>query len=360
MSLLLDNALAAPVSTLSSGRSVDDPRLTQLKPRSLAVSRSLRVLVVDDDDEARRTVSLLMARAGYVVRTATDGVEALESLLIERPDIVLLDVNMPRINGLEVCRRIKEDPSTCLTPVVLISALAETTHRIDGLNAGADDILAKPFSSGELLARIRALMRRRRAVDDLEPAETVMLSLAMTIEARDPYTRGHCERLSRYASLLGERLGLEEQDMVTVARGAFLHDVGKVGIPDAILLKQGALTPAEHAIMQQHTVIGDRLCSHLQSLTREREVIRWHHERLDGTGYPDNLRGDEIPLTAQIVGVVDLFDAVTTSRPYKHARTPAMALRCLHEEVERGWKRGDLVETFEAIVSELTLDRNVA
>ena len=256
--------------------------------------------------------------------------------------------------------RIKDDPLTCLTPVILISALADTAHRVAGLEAGADDVLAKPFSSAELLARVSSVMRRRRAVDQLEPAETVMLSLAMTIEARDQYTRGHCERLVRYASVLGERIGLDQDEMTVLSRGAFLHDIGKVGIPDAILLKQGLLTPAEHAIMQQHPVIGDRLCSHLQSLTREREIIGSHHERLDGSGYPDRLHGDDIPLLAQIVGVVDLFDAVTTSRPYKQARPVAQAIECLREEVVQGWKRRDLVEVFIETIQEPELRRNVA
>jgi putative two-component system response regulator len=184
-----------------------------------------------------------------------------------------------------------------------------------------------------------------RASDDAV-AERRVMGFALAIEARDPYTIGHCHRLARYAAMLGRRLGFTEGEMATLQLGAFLHDVGKVGIPDAVLLKPKALTPAEQGLMQQHTVIGDFLCRPLASLVRVREVIRHHHERLDGSGYPDRLRGDEIPVMAQVVAIVDLFDAVTTSRPYKPARSQSAAIECLRHEVDRGWKRQDLVEEF--------------
>jgi putative two-component system response regulator len=172
------------------------------------------------------------------------------------------------------------------------------------------------------------------------------MSLALTIEARDPYTEGHCIRLASYATALGVELGLSEEDLAALHRGGFLHDVGKVGIPDAVLHKPARLTPAEFTSMKRHTVIGDRLCGELRSLRSVRPIVRHHHERLDGTGYPDGLKGDDIPLLAQIMSIVDIYDALTTERPYKSASTPEEAFEALTAEVENGWRRCDLVSTF--------------
>src|SRR6185295_8402641 len=171
----------------------------------------------------------------------------------------LLDVNMPGLNGFEVCRRIKADPGTRLLPVILITGLIAVEERVKGIDAGADDFLSKPFVAAELEARARSLMRLKRYTDELDSAESVIMSLALTIEARDPYTRGHCERLANCASAFGEFLGLDDGSRVALYRGGFLHDIGKVGIPDAVLLKTGPLTAAEYSLMKEHTVIGDRL-----------------------------------------------------------------------------------------------------
>jgi putative two-component system response regulator len=200
-----------------------------------------------------------------------------------------------------------------------------------------------------LKARVRSLIRLKRYTDDLDSAESVILSLALVIEARDAYTDGHCQRLAAYATALGAAIGLPENQLAALYRGGYLHDVGKIGIPDAVLLKAGALTAEEYAQMQQHPVIGDRLCGQMRSLRQVRPIIRHHHERLDGSGYPDGLKGDAIPLVAQIMGIVDVYDAITTSRPYKAAATPEQAYEELMGEVKCGWRRRDLVEAFIAI-----------
>jgi putative two-component system response regulator len=304
------------------------------------------VLIVDDVAGNARLVEALLAPDGYAVRTVGDGAEALRVVRAEPPDLLLMDVMMPEVDGFEACRAIKQDPATRLIPVVLVTSLDDTASRIRGIEAGADDFVSKPFNAPELRARIRSLLRIKHYTDDLDSAESVIVSLALTIEARDSTTAGHCQRLARYASALGQTLGLAEDDVSALACGGYLHDVGKVGIPDAVLLKPGPLQAAEYELIKQHTVIGDRLCGELRSLRKVRPIVRHHHERLDGSGYPDGLRGDSTPLLAQIMGIVDVFDALTSDRPYRPALPAERAAEELQSEVARGWRRRDLVSTF--------------
>lgn len=219
-----------------------------------------KILVVDDESQTVEVFRRWMTRLGYDVLTESNGESALQSVVRDRLDLVLLDVNMPGIDGFEVCRRLKTDPKTRLIPVVLMTTLTASEDRIRGIEAGADDFLSKPPVIAELEARVRSLTRLKRYTDELDSAESVILSLGLTIEARDPYTKGHCQRLAMYATALGTRLGLADDQLVALNRGGFLHDVGKIGIPDAVLLKAGRLTASEYALMQQHTVIGDNLC----------------------------------------------------------------------------------------------------
>lgn len=290
-----------------------------------------------------------LTREGYAVVTASDGEEALEMVESTHPDLVLMDVMMPKLNGYDVCERIKRNPATRLTPVVLITALHERERKIEGINAGADDFLTKPVDPHELKARASSLVRLKRYTDDLDSAESVIMSLALVIEARDAYTDGHCQRLAAYATALGNTLQLSEDEIAALFRGGFLHDVGKVGIPDELLLKTGRLSDAEYRRIKEHPLIGDRLCGELRSLRQVRPIVRHHHERLDGSGYPDGLKGDEIPLLAQIMGIVDVYDAITTTRPYKAAASAQQAYDELMDEVARGWRRKDLVEAFVAL-----------
>jgi len=304
------------------------------------------ILVADDIAGNCRLLESLLAPDGHVVHRASDGAEAVRAVHEGMPDLVLMDVMMPRVDGFEACRAIKQDPSTRLTPVVLVTALNDTASRIRGIEAGADDFVSKPFNAPELRARVRSLLRIKRYTDDLDSAESVIVSLALTIEARDAATDGHCQRLAHYASALGRSIGLDDDDVSALRRGGFLHDVGKVGIPDAVLLKPGRLTSEEYELIKQHTIIGDRLCGELRSLRKVRPIVRHHHERLDGSGYPDGLRGAAIPLLAQLMGIVDVFDALTTERPYRAALPFARAAEELRHEAARGWRRADLVATF--------------
>ena len=302
------------------------------------------VLVVDDLKTNVRMLEQTLARDGYTILTALSGADALLVIQRERPDLVLMDIRMPGRDGIAVCRQLKHDPATRLMPIVLMTGFSSAEDRIGAIEAGADDFLAKPVDVAELRARVKSLVRLKRYTDDLESAESVIMSLARTIEARDPNTEGHCERLAKFAVMLGSKLGLPEDDLGALHRGGYLHDIGKVAVPDAILRKPGPLVDEEYDVIKRHTIVGDQLLGSLQSMRRVRPVVRHHHERLDGTGYPDGLRHDEIPLLAQIVGVVDVYDALTSVRPYKPAWTPARAYAALREEVTKGWRRADLVE----------------
>src|SRR5688572_29821570 len=314
-----------------------------------------KVLVVDDVAANVELLKTLLARDGYSVVTASDGEEALHMVASAHPDRVLMDVLMPKLSGYDVCERIKHNPATRLTPVVLITALHERECKIQGIDAGAEDFLAKPVDQHERRARVRSLVRLKRYTDDLDSAESVIMSLALVIEARDAYTDGHCQRLAAYATALGTALHLSEEQIGALFRGGYLHDVGKVGIPDALLLKADRLTETEYGQNKAHPVIGDRLCGELRSLRQVRPIVRHHHERLDGTGYPDGLKGDAIPLLAQIMDIVDVFDAITTDRPYKPAATAARAYAGLTEEAARGWRRRDLVDAFIALKLDETI-----
>jgi putative two-component system response regulator len=310
------------------------------------VSAAPIVLVVDDLSGNRVLLESLLKPVGYDVRCASDGAQALECIRAEAPDLVLMDVMMPNVDGLAACRAIKQDRATRLIPVVLVTSLDNRESRIAGIEAGADDFVSKPFDVYELRARVRSLLRIKHYTDELDNADAIILSLAQTIEARDHTTHGHCQRLAEYATALGRALGLGHEALAALARGGVLHDVGKIGIPDSVLLKPGRLTPEEYELIKQHTVIGDRLCGELRSLRAVRSIIRSHHERFDGSGYPDGLRGNDIPLLAQIMGVVDVFDALTSERPYKAALTFPQAAAELQEQADRGLWRPDLVQLF--------------
>jgi putative two-component system response regulator len=310
-----------------------------------AVRRS-RILVADDTESVRSLFDKLLTSDGHDVVSACDGVGALEAVRHHRPDVILLDVNMPAMDGLEVCRRLKADPATRLTPVVMVTGQSDLSDRLKGIEAGADEFLSKPVHPQELRVRVRSLSRVKHLIDELDSAEAAFVTLALTIEARDPSTNGHCERLAHHAVRLGRALGLVGEDLDALHRGGYLHDVGKVGVPDAVLLKAGPLTPDEFALMKRHTDIGDSLCAPLQSLRRVRPIIRGHHERLDGSGYPDGLRDDAVPLLAQIVGIVDVFDALTSLRPYRTALSNQEAGRYLLEQAAEGKFARRYVEAF--------------
>jgi putative two-component system response regulator len=305
-----------------------------------------KVLVVDDYAPNANGMRDLLSAAGYSVRVANNGADALRLVSEEAPDLVLVDVVMPGMSGVELCRELKTRGRTRLTPVVLVTASQDRGHRLAGLEAGADDFLGKPVDVQELRTRVRSLLRVKQLTDDLESTEAIMTMLGHIVEARDPYTEGHCQRLAEYATALGAALRLDAADIDTLNRGAVLHDVGKIALPDTVLLKPGRLDPDELQLMREHPVVGDNLCRTVRSLERVRPIVRSHHERQDGRGYPDRLSGDDIPLLAQIVAVVDVFDALTTNRPYRNAMTAKAAYDIMLKEAASGWVPVKLAQTF--------------
>ena len=310
-----------------------------------------RILVVDDDASLRDGLQVLLERQGYVARTASDGLTALSECASFRPDLILLDVLMPERDGFEVCRELKSKAETRLIPVVLITGLSEKGDRIRAIEAGADDFLSKPIDVSELDARVRSLLRLKAFTDELENAESVLFTLALSIESRDPYTHGHCMRLAEFSARLGERMNLPPDDIVALRRAGVVHDIGKVVVPDAVLLKPGPLTVEERDVIKQHAAAGEHICSPLKSFRTVLPIIRHHHERWDGSGYPDGLSGDAIPLLARILQIADVYDALTTKRPYRGALTQTEAWDILQDEAKRGWWNGDIVREFRSMIS---------
>jgi putative two-component system response regulator len=310
-----------------------------------------RVLVIDDDSGVASLFARILVAEGYRVQTAPDFGSAQDLLDREPPDVILLDVVLPDGDGFSICRRLKDNASTRLTPVILVTGLGDRDSRIRGRRAGADDFLTKPIDREELVARVGSAARLKRYTDDLDSAASIVMTLAVMIEARDGMTEGHCHRMANYATAVGRALGLGTTDLQALHRGGFLHDIGMLAIPPSVLLKAGPLEPDEFERIKSHTVIGDDLCRNLRSLQSVRPIVRHHHERRDGTGYPDGLRGDEIPLVAQIISVVDLYDAVTHTRPYQRMQSSDEAIGLLRRQAEEGLRDATIVETFAQVVT---------
>jgi putative two-component system response regulator len=317
------------------------------------------VLVADDNEANLELLSGMLSVAGYHVVCARDGDDAMNTVFEGSVDIALLDVVMPGRSGFSACQQIKSNERTRLTPVVLVTSLTDTDDRIHGIMCGADDFLNKPVNKHELLARVHSLLRLKSFTDELENAETVLFSLATSIEVKDPYTEGHCERLSEYSVTLGRQIGLSDELQVALRRGGIVHDIGKVAVPEHILLKPGPLTEDEWKIMKQHPAVGERICRPLKTFRHVLPIIRHHHEKLNGSGYPDGLKGEEIPITARVLQTVDIYDALTTNRPYRKALSPGEAIARIRQEVRSGWWDGSLVDQLEALVSESALSSDV-
>ena len=298
----------------------------------LTSRRKPSILVVDDHPENAMELSELLSTRGYRSVSAQDAAAAEIEIRRAPPDLILLDVIMPGKTGYEFCRQLKDDPLTRLIPIVMITGLSAREDRLQGIEAGADDFLSKPINPEELFARVSSLLKLKEFTDELETAESVICTLGLSVESRDPYTEGHCERLAQNASEMGRHLNLDQDSIVALRRGGYLHDLGKIVVPDEILKKGSNLTPAEWEIMKKHPVTGETICRPLKSLRLVLPIIRSHHEHSDGSGYPDGLRGDEIPLLPRILQVVDVYDALRTARPYKPALSHEQAVVTMREE----------------------------
>lgn len=304
------------------------------------------VLVVDDNVDNATLLRELLRTRGYDVVLASSALEAERQMRIQEPDVVLLDVIMPGKTGYELCREWKDDPETRLIPIVMITGLSDHEDRIRGIEAGADDFLNKPIFPEELFARVKSLIKLKDFTNELENAEAVLCTLGRSIESRDPYTEGHCERLANYASNLGSHIGLDEESQIALKRGGYLHDLGKIAIPDEILNKNTNLSIEEWRRMKLHPVIGENICKPLRSLRIVLPIIRHHHEHWNGSGYPDGLNGDKIPLLARVLQVADVYDALRTARSYKPALTYEQSYNTIMSEAEQGLWDQQLIEAF--------------
>ena len=307
------------------------------------------ILVVDDEARSIDTLRRVLERERYTVRIARDGVEALADIQACMPDLVLLDVTMPVMNGFEVCRRLRDREETQLLPVAMLTGLNDDESRILGLEMGADDFINKPFERTVLLARIRSLLRVRRLTEELESTERVIFTLATTVESRDPYTEGHLRRLASYSYALATACGCDAKEARLIRYGGLLHDIGKIAIRETVLQKEGKLTSEEYDEMKKHPQIGANIVAPMRFSVSVGPMVLHHHERWDGKGYPHGIAGDTIPLGARIIAVVDSFDAMTTDRPYRKGMSRAEAVQVLQSGRNTQWQ-AELVDLFVELI----------
>lgn len=313
--------------------------------------KPLHILAVDDDTTNLLVIEKMLTPHGCEVELATSGQEAIDRVWKRLPDVILLDVMMPGMDGFEVCRKLKGSETTRLVPIIIVTALQEREDKIKGIQAGCDDFISKPIDRLELIARVHALGQVKRLNDDLDHAEAVVLSLARAVEAKDTTTGDHCDRLIRLGRSFGTFLGLDEKAIRTLERASILHDVGKIGIPDSILMKPGKLSEEEWDIMRTHPIVGEEICHPLRSLSDVCPLIRHHHEKWNGTGYPDGLVADSIPYLARVFQILDAFDAMTTARPYKFAKGLGDTIQMLKDETAMGFWDPSIMEKFTEFIT---------
>ncbi len=295
------------------------------------------ILIVDDDPQNLKLLEGMLFSINCELIKATNGIDTLSIVKKANVDLILLDIMMPGMSGYEVCRQLKASEATRLIPVVLVTALDDTKAKIKGIEAGADDFITKPPNKMELLARTKSLIKLKRLNNNLASIENVLFSLAKTVEAKDQYTQGHVERVSKLAIILGKKMGLPEIEMEALRFGGVLHDIGKITIPGDILNKPGYLCPEESEVMRSHPVAGYNICLPLKkNLGHALEVIRYHHEKLDGSGYPDGLTKEDISTAARIMAVVDIYDALVTDRAYRRRMPLEKAVEVLKQEANKG------------------------
>ncbi len=308
------------------------------------MTETKKILIVDDEERNLLVLESLLTPLGHQIELARNGREALALVEQSPPDLVLLDVMMPEIDGYAVCAKLKQDELTRLIPIIMVTALDDVEDRVRAFDSDADDFLTKPVNRHELQARVRSCLRIKELNDQLMGSGSVILSFARAIEAKDPYTNGHSERVAAFSYDLSRLAGFSETESGDLRLGGLLHDVGKIGVPDAVLCKPGRLSEDEFEIVKSHTVIGERICQPLQSFASILPLIRSHHERLDGSGYPDGLKGDELSPSVRIMGIVDSFDAMSSDRAYRKKMPMDKILGIFREEARAGKLDPELVE----------------
>ena len=308
------------------------------------------ILIVDGEEINRRLLKAILKTAPYKILEARKASEAMSWLQSEKVDLVILDLMLPEVSGPELCRWMKANRATQLVPILMMTSVQGVENEIVGISSGADEFLIKPLHPAVVRTRVRAMLRNKAMIDSLEEAETILFALAQAVEHRDRNTGQHCQRLAVASVMLGEALGLPKADLTSLYRGGYLHDIGKIAIPDSILFKSSSLSPEEWVIMRSHPVRGEEICRTMKSLWPVLPIIRNHHERWDGSGYPDGLAGENIPLLARILQVADIYDALTTERSYKSALSHQDAIAVMEGEVRRGWRDPELVSLFASTI----------
>jgi putative two-component system response regulator len=304
-----------------------------------------KVLIVEDSEANIMIMESFLKKENYDVIIARDGEEALEIVQKIEPDVILLDLDLPKMNGYEVTEKLKGDENLRFIPIVIVTAQNEMKSKLKGIELGADDYLMKPFNKLELLTRVKSLIKLKRMNDSVESSEAVLFALARAIEAKDKYTEGHSERVSLYSSRLAAHIGMSADEVKTIKRGGLLHDIGKIGITEAILCKPAPLDEEEYNIMREHPVIGSKIAEPLRNASAVLNMIRYHHEEFDGTGHPDKLKGEEIPLEARIISIADTYDAIITTRPYRKGAPKSVAFEVLKKGRGTQWDP-KLVDSF--------------
>jgi cyclic di-GMP phosphodiesterase len=306
----------------------------------------VKLLLADDNQFYRLALEATLKEWGYDVTAVSDGVAALEVLRAEdAPKMAILDWMMPRVDGMEVCRQVRAVHRPEPTYIIMLTAKGGKQNIIAALENGADDYITKPFDREELQARLQV----GRRIVGLQTSETVVYAFARAVEAKSPFTQGHTDRVAGYALALAERVGLSPADRELLRKGALLHDIGKISIPDAILNKPAPLTNEEYEVVKQHPMQGVKMVEALRSLAEVIPMIRWHHERLDGSGYPDRLRGGKIPLLVRLLSIADSYDAMASPRPYRAGLPHAECVRRLRADAADGRLDGDLIAQFCAL-----------
>jgi putative two-component system response regulator len=308
------------------------------------LSASSTVLIADNAREDRSALTNALSGENYQIVQARDAVELFTLSRAREIDLVILDASFP--DSLGSCQRFKQAARAQLTPVLMLLPDEDIASQIRALDSGADELVARPFHPDLLRTRVRSMLRHKNTLDQLEQSETILFALAQAIEKKDLGISDHCERLATFSVALGMSLGLPRQHLLALYRGGYLHDIGKVAIPDAILFKPGRLNAAEWDVMKTHTIKGEEICRSLRSLGAVLPIIRSHHERWDGSGYPDGLRGPAIPLLARILQMADVYDALTSARSYKEPLEPRAALAIMEAETGRGWRDPVLMKAF--------------
>lgn len=314
-------------------------------------SRDLILLGTSDSNDMRMLVALLSGN-DFEVATATDAGLLREQFRHRQPDLILVDSHLAGADASDVCRALKSDPDTAGVPVLAIVPLMDFAARHLLLRSGADDLVGRPFMGDEILMRVRVALSRRHMAEEAANLEKLLFSVVSAFESREEAKKGHPERVARMSRRLGERMHLPRDDQEALYKGGILHDIGMIKVPKHIVDKPGALTSEEFELMKLHTIWGERMCRPVQSLQRVLPMIRHHHEQMDGKGYPDGLSGEQIPPLARILAVGEVFDALSSDRPYRPRMSRAEAVRYLREYSQRRWLDPDIVEEFLKMVDE--------